>query len=221
MGKSIGKAIVTDGLVLALDAANKKSYPGTGTTWSDLSSNGNNGTLVNGPNFNNSNGGIFNFDGTDDYVSFQTITNNIYTLDFWYKMGGNDGTYGYFASGGANGVAISEGGTGNGLVYGRFYYWNGSSASVLSDIPSTTIWNNICVIINTTTNNLQLFGNGSQQYNSTVSGMATSVSNIGRYVVANNNFLKGNLATYKIYNKQLTPAEVLQNYNATKDRFGL
>jgi hypothetical protein len=51
--------------------------------------------------------------------------------------------------------------------------------------------------------------------------MATSITDIGRYVVANVNFLKGNLASYKIYNRALTSTEILQNFNATKRRFGL
>jgi len=210
--------IVRDGLVLWLDANDKTSYPGTGTTWRDLSLGGNNGTLINGPTFNSANGGSIVFDGVNDYVVFPTITNNIYTIDFWYKMGGNDGSFGYFASSGDNGFAISEGGGFAGLVYGRFYYWNGS-VNILTDIPSTTNWNHICVIINTTTNNLQLFGNGNQLNNSTISSMSTSVSNVGRYASGNSNFLKGNLASYKIYNRSLSFTEILQNYNATKNRY--
>jgi len=61
--------IVTDGLVLALDAGNTKSYPGSGTTWFDRSGNARNGTLTNGPTFSSANGGSIVFDGVDDYVS--------------------------------------------------------------------------------------------------------------------------------------------------------
>ena len=136
-------------------------------------------------------------------------------------MGGNDGSYGYFASSGDNGFAIDEGGVFTGLIYGRFYYWNGISINILGDIPSTTNWNHICVIIDTTSNNLQLFGNGNQLNNSTISNMSTSVSNIGRYIPLNLHFLKGNLASYKIYNRALSASVVLQNYNSTKTRFGL
>lgn len=60
--------IVTSGLVLYLDAANKKSYPGTGNIWTDLSGNGNNGTLVNGVAYSNTNSGMLVFDGVNDYV---------------------------------------------------------------------------------------------------------------------------------------------------------
>jgi len=63
-----GPDIVTDGLVLALDAANVKSYPGSGTTWRDLSGNDGNGTLTAGPTFSTDNGGVISFDGSDDAV---------------------------------------------------------------------------------------------------------------------------------------------------------
>ncbi len=63
-----GPDIVTNGLVLHLDAANSKSYLGSGTTWNDLSGNGNNATLTNGPSFSNSNRGSIVFDGTNDYA---------------------------------------------------------------------------------------------------------------------------------------------------------
>jgi len=217
-----GGNILADGLILCLDAANTKSYAGTGTVWTDLSRSGNNGALTNMgvTGFSSSNLGSIVFDGVDDYVSFSTITNNIYTIDFWYKMGGNNGTYGYFASSGNNGLAISEGGTINGLVYGQFYYWNGATNN-LSIIPSTTNWNHICVIINTSTNNIQLYGNGNLLSNTTVTSMSTSISNIGRFVLSNNNFLNGFLSKYSIYNRALSASEVLQNYNATKGRFGL
>jgi hypothetical protein len=74
MGFYRGANVVTSGLVLALDAANTKSYPGSGTTWSDLSGNGNTGTLTNGPTFNSANGGSIAFDGIDDYTNLGLVT---------------------------------------------------------------------------------------------------------------------------------------------------
>jgi hypothetical protein len=214
-----GVNIVTNGLVLYLDASNTKSYVSGSTTWNDVSRSGNNGALINGPTFNSANGGSIVFDGTNDYVSFSSITNNIYTIDFWYKMGGNDGSYGYFASSGNNGFAIGEGGAG--ITYGQFYYWNSSVSTGLGSIPSTTNWNHICTLINVSTNNIQIYGNGTQLSNSTISNMSTSISNIGRHITLNTHYLKGNLSSYKLYNRALSASEVLQNYNATKSRFGL
>lgn len=69
-----GPNIVTDGLVLYLDAANTKSYPGSGTTWNDLSGNGNNGTLINGYIFNSIGNGNLVFDGSNDYVNINAQT---------------------------------------------------------------------------------------------------------------------------------------------------
>jgi len=83
-----GPNIVTDGLVLHLDAANAKSYPGTGTTWSDLSGNGNGGTLINGPTFDSGNNGSIVFDGVNDYASSNNSLGNGWneiTVSTWVK----------------------------------------------------------------------------------------------------------------------------------------
>ena len=72
MGLSHSPNIVTDVLVLCLDAANRRSYPGSGNSWLDLSGNGNNGTLTNGPTYSSANGGSLVFDGVDDYVNCGT-----------------------------------------------------------------------------------------------------------------------------------------------------
>jgi len=69
MGITYNTSIVRNGLVLHLDAANRKSYPGTGTTWTDLSGLNNNGTLTNGVSYQSVNQGAFNFDGIDDFVT--------------------------------------------------------------------------------------------------------------------------------------------------------
>jgi hypothetical protein len=90
--------IVTNGLVLALDAAKKDSYPGSGTLWRDISGNGNNGTLTNGPTFNSGNGGSIVFDGVNDYVQYETSLdpyisgNRDFTIELWvYKNTSGDG----------------------------------------------------------------------------------------------------------------------------------
>ena len=83
MGLAHSPRIVTDGLVLCLDAGNTKSYPGSGTTWTDLSGNGNTGTLTNGVGYSGDNLGSLSFDGVNDFTS--TITGedfNFGTGDF-------------------------------------------------------------------------------------------------------------------------------------------
>jgi len=86
MGISRGPKIVSSGLVLCLDAANKLSYPGTGTTWTDLSGTGKNLTLTNGPTFNAGNMGSIVFDGTNDYAVVNPVSAfNIYCISMWFK----------------------------------------------------------------------------------------------------------------------------------------
>lgn len=92
-----GPNIITDGLVLALDAGNTKSYPGSGTTWNDVSGNGNNGTLINGPTFDTGNGGSVVFDGVDDHFTTSTtptelLGNPSFTISMWVKRLSNEVT---------------------------------------------------------------------------------------------------------------------------------
>ena len=92
--------IVTDGLVLYMDAANSKSYVSGSTTWNDISRSGNNGTLINGPTFNSSNGGSIVFDGTNDYVNLSDSDNWFYTgnftIEFWYYFNSVPDSLGQF-----------------------------------------------------------------------------------------------------------------------------
>jgi hypothetical protein len=90
MGVYAGPEINESGLVLCLDAGNTKSYPGSGTTWTDLSGNGNTGTLVNGPTYSSANGGSIVFDGSNDYIQTNfnyslTSSNTEFTCAAWYK----------------------------------------------------------------------------------------------------------------------------------------
>ena len=83
--------ILTDGLVFAVDAANKKSYPGSGTTWTDLAGS-NDGTLTNGPTFNSGDGGSIVFDGTDDLVDFGNnfghyTSGSFHSVNFGFLLG--------------------------------------------------------------------------------------------------------------------------------------
>jgi hypothetical protein len=88
MSGKTGPDIIESGLVLCLDAANKNSYRGSGTTWTDLSGNGNNGTLTNGPTFSAGNQGSIVFDGVDDYVEVSNASSlnaSTQTISVWYN----------------------------------------------------------------------------------------------------------------------------------------
>jgi hypothetical protein len=226
--------IVTDGLVLALDAGNTKSYPGTGTTWFDKSGRGNNGTLFNDPTFNSGNGGSIVFDGTNDYIdlgnnssitTFTSLTINTWvkpvTLPGFFNQGriiirGDDSYRLYWYD---NGVGSSN----------KLYFFSSDigetgladSVGYLTSNFTVNSWYNITALYNGS--QTQLFVNGSLVATSAgKSGTITGTNNIqlGRSN-GNEYFLNGNIASIQLYNRALSASEVLQNYNATKGRFGL
>jgi hypothetical protein len=219
MGFYRGPYTVTDGLVLCLDAANSKSYPGTGTTWGDLSGNGNNGTLVNSPTYSSANGGTFNFDETNDYVLVNNtaiLPTAAYTKIAVFRpesstsniiSGGSDGQHAFWMGG--TSTTLQAGHTGN---WGTVTY---SPGDMLNQ------WWIGAVTFNTVTGWV-LYLNG-QQVNtnaSTTTFVGGNVVRIAAYTNASNLF-DGDIAIAMIYNRVLSAQEILQNYNATKSRFGL
>ena len=123
-----GPEIANDGLVLALDAANPRSYPGSGTTWTDLSGNGNNGTLVNVPTYSNANGGSIVFDGVDDYVSGSISTINSWSMCLWYLSTDITSQVVFYPfSGTTSATGLGFGGTLNATTNNRWYFFDGTN----------------------------------------------------------------------------------------------
>lgn len=227
MGISAGPDMIQNGLVLALDAADRNSYISGSTTWTDISGNNNNGTLINGPTFNSANQGSIVFDGTNDYVSTAGInlTLNEFTIATWLfvtEPQPNDYSSIVFSRGavvtGLHFLGIASGGNGYKLSYthnGGGYTWAGA--------PSVTpsVWNNVTLIFRTT--GAFFYINGQFLASNLVSIPATNLLalQIGRDSSVFGRYYKGNLANTLIYNRALSAQEVLQNYNATKTRFGL
>jgi len=227
--------IVQDGLFLYLDAGNVNSYPGSGTLWTDLTGNGNNGNLINGPTFSGVNGGTIVFDGTNDNIEMvNTIlldTGIPKTFSFW--------VYSLVSSGGRS--LISDMGYGGDRGWWLFcnyttgQIWFGGSNN-LSDgnlIYRTTTnanlsantWYNIVLTYNPSTptasfylNGTLLLDNGNTIYN-TYSNPST-YTQIGAYGgVSPNAPWNGYISQVLGYNKVLTGSEILQNYNVLKNRF--
>ena len=218
-----GPNIVVDGLVLSLDAANTKSYPGTGTVWSDLSRNGNNGTLTNGPTFNAGNGGNIVFDGVNDFISILGSTSiTTATLLIWvYRDGAQPNYAGIFYSRGfqANGMSFFS--TTNNLSY----TWNSSSSTFTfsSNLNVPNLQWSMCAVSISATNAILYVGSSSGLLSATnnVSNSSTIVNGLR---IASDNFwspFKGSVSNAMFYNRALSPTEILQNFNATKGRFGL
>ena len=212
MATRYSPAIVTSGLVLCLDAANPKSYSGTGTTWTDLSGNGYNGTLVNSPTFSQ---GVFTFNGSTNYinvsgVNFATGTSTI--------MGAARYT------GATRGRIIN--GLNNNWLMGHWanttqnYYAEGWVSAVSSGTNDTN-WRIMTATSNTTSPSYSLYVNGTLSVSNTNGTAGPNGLCIGAYAGGVGEFSTGQCGFVLAYNRILTAAEILQNYNATKSRFGL
>jgi hypothetical protein len=229
--------IVGNGLVLNLDAGINESYPGSGTTWTDLSGIGNNGTLINGPTFDSANSGSIVFDGVNDFIQipyssywdsnvFGTATN--FTIECWYKpdlfknwdtiieKSSNSGYYSesegpaiWTNAGSIQGV-FSSGVTGN----------PGGSYVIISYSTTTLKWYHITFTGDGTT--LRLYVDGVQRATGAISSRTVAVSNgnVGPRFGARA-AMNGKLGVARFYTKALSADEVLQNFNAQRSRFGI
>jgi hypothetical protein len=220
--------IVTDGLVLCLDAGNTKSYPGSGTTWTDLSGNGNTGTLVNGVGYGN---GYLSFDGSNDYVSVALGSNiafgtNPFSVEFWVRF--NSGFPAYLFDTRSTSKTTTWALFINGS--GKLEWYTGSTSYFYGDSSNPTWsgdsgWRHIVVSReNTSSNGIKLYINSSlisQTTDTTNYSTSSAISYVGcRYTFTE--FLSSNFSVFRIYkNKALTASEIQQNFNTLRGRFGI
>jgi hypothetical protein len=226
-----GAPIVDSSLQLWLDAAQTTSYPGTGTTWTDLSGNGRTGTLTNGPTYSATNGGSIVFDGINDYVSCTgSLTVTAATFVAWIRRDGTQNPYDgiiYCRGTGSNvsGLAIGQTGTTNEIGY----TWHNQSSSYFFTsnltIPDLT-WCMIAVSVTSTAATLYLCQtSGITTATNTTSHPSTLLSNI--HLAQDNvpplydRWFKGNIGAAQIYNKALTADEISTNFNALRNRYGI
>lgn len=204
--------IITTNLLMHLDAGNSASYPGTGTTWTDLTGNGYNGTLVNGVGYSSLNGGSLSFDGTDDIVNLSNVgTTNTFTLNMWiYPIPSSDSYGTLFAQTSSAGIFYL------GSSKKITYYTTGIDRITTSALIENR-WNNVVVINNG--------GNVSFYINSVLD--ASTFSSVNGFIgamIGNDNMsenFKGNISIINLYNRVLSSTEILQNYNAIRGRYGL
>ena len=231
MGLSHSPRIVTDGLVFCVDAGDKMSYPGAGTTWTDLSKNRNNGTLVNGPTFNSSNGGNIVFDGTNDYISItrnSTITPDYISICGWIKINSKSSSQFLLAlprsvNGGASYMMYYSLSLDGFVAYARTNS-TGTIQTTSTFSPDTGRWYFLSMTSNGS--NLILFIDGefeaSSSFSSVLEYSGSTVLRIGSYDNQGTpTYTNGNIALTQIYNRALSAQEIKQNYKATKGRFGL
>jgi hypothetical protein len=229
--------IVRDGLVLNLDAGNLASYPGSGTTWTDVSGGSNNGTLVNTPTYSSANGGSLVFNGSTQYATLPTNlliheTGNPFTFSIWFKTSSTGIILGQTStstpnSGGGYVPAIYVGT--NGLLY-TSCFWGGSTGN--QSVTSTTVnngnWNNITVTFSSGTQTSYLNGTSyatlaktQTNYTSTYFYFLGTGTGASWTSFPASPYFNGSIATTSYYNKALTAAEIQQNYNALATRYGL
>jgi len=214
-------------LVLALDAAERLSYPRTGTTWRDLSGNSNNGTLTNGPTFSAGNQGSIVFDGTNDYVgSFPTQISGVGSKTICAFI--------YPTTTSRAGICGTRSVNGDGWVFtinrttsGNLSYFHTGTATEIQVAAGivTNTWTQVCVTYSTTSTTIILYKNG-YQVGTSFTTAVPPVSSAFNGVIGDEEYtfsvpFKGNMSSVQIYNRALTAVEILQNYNATKSRFGL
>lgn len=237
MAFNFSPKIVTDGLVLALDAGNTKSYPGSGTTWSDLSKNVNNATLINGTTFSSDNNGGITFDGTNDYYSspYQGSLSD-HTVVVVAKITNLEKDW----------IPIMEFSSSiSGISYAAHYYIVGNTngnyptrRNCFGANWQTTIiqqnWGSPS-LVNVTTNQTYMFtgrarggiGDTFQNVNKTKDSVNITYNNIPLTEIKNSRQIGGTFYfpgikyLNLVYNRGISDLEILQNYNALKGRFGL
>lgn len=205
--------IVTDGLILCLDAANPRSYPSTGTTWNDLSGNNRTTTLVNTPTFNNTGGGNVTFDGTNDYATVNLPASDTVTYSFWVNIlnlvvVGGEGTL-FTAPSDQGSISIVNG--------TNWFSWNQGGRT--GPAATANVWTNFVLTGNASSTRFYLnsvltnsFGSGTTLLSGT--GYFCSYSDQSRN-------LNARLGNITFYNRVLSAQEIVQNYNALRARYGV
>ena len=231
MGAFGGPDIITDGLIFAVDAGSTRSYAGSGTTAYDLVT-GETATLTNGVGFNSANGGFWEFDGTDDYISLPSSLATALnggtqaSVFIWIRLNNQNNTVGDTGI-----IQLSNFNNSNGNLY---FYNNGytyldifRTDRVSQVFPNNTIdatsWQLLTITTLPGASNWRAYLNGVLVKQATGQNTVSVNSSIqGGLTLGRNNtsrFTYGDIAACQIYNTALTDVEVLQNYNAQKNRF--
>lgn len=222
--------LVTNGLILALDAGNLVSYEGLGLTWKDMTPNANNGTLTNGPIFSLNRGGTFTFDGTDDRISLPNVAvlrPSAFTATVWVNCitaeGGQKAIFSSYYELPVAGFSFQLVGTRVRFFVGNN---NGPGAGTYQDYTgslnvSINTWNHIAVSYDGTST-MRIYVNGVADSTATwTGGCVYNVSNTKIQVGSNIDVshFPGSISNLQLYNRPLLATEILQNYNTYRNKF--
>jgi len=216
------------GLLLNLDAGNSISYPGSGTTWTDLSGNGNNGTLINGVGYSGANGGALSFDGVSGYVNVGNMSTNFtggITISSWaYPTSTNNwARFADFGNGTQNdNIVFARNGTSNNIYY-EVKNGTANGTAVQASVVELNKWQYFSVSEDNQ-GNVSLYKNGSLVAvgSTNIPNNITRISNfIGRSNWMADSYYTGSVSDFTIYNRKLLQTEIQQNFNSLKGRYGL
>lgn len=211
-------SIVTDGLVFCIDAANPRCYPGSGTDLTDNIS-GISASLAGGVGFSSANYGTFTFDGSNDNINFGN-SNSVKllngTISAWVKTSSPGGGFrGIMAKQYAYGLFYSDGV----LVA---YDWGGSATRSTGVNIADGAWKNVVMTFQSAVSNgTRIYINGSLALTTTMTWLNDTQSLYGGAEVSANQYAACSGSIFSLYNRPLSAAEVLQNYNAARKRYGL
>lgn len=228
-----GPYVATDGLLAYFDAGNTASYPGSGTTWYDISGNKRNATLVNSPTFNSANNGTLVFsDGTYQHATFATPGNlSVWTVDCWFKTAKSFTgkvtsliTNEYDLASKLNVSLGTNYAPNNYQLQAGFF--NGAWRTTTSGVtPTIGVWYYLTGTYDGTT--IRLYSNGVEVSNVVYSGTPQSG---GNYRIARRwdasatdsaNYFDGSISVVRLYNRALSAPEVLRNFESMRSRFGI
>lgn len=229
--------IITTGLVLALDAADINSYPGSGSTWYDLAGGNHHGTLYNGTSYTTINGvKALTLDGTNNWIGNTTLTGGLssFTLELMFYHNGLD-------QGGSYGI-ISMGTNGN---YGPMFYchtscmgshyfpgspsgdypggmgsWVNNTWNIFTWVFTDTVPDSSIGSLKTYVNGIQVDGTSNFNFQNGGMGRGSNGYGLGTYSGGGAPY-KGSFSQFRVYNRALSAQEVLQNFNVQKTRYGL
>ena len=203
--------------VLCLDAGSRISYPGSGTTWTDLSGNGSTGTLTNGPTYSSANGGSIVFDGANDIVSIgdvATLRTLLITITCFFKTNSTSAYQVFYTK--SNGTTGFYGG----LYSGKLFIQNDSGYTELGNVIPDLNWHYAALTYDGTQAKTYLDGILGQTKTLGPAIILTAPAYISTYNGTANPF-NGNISSVNIYNRALSAAEISQNFNLLRGRYGI
>jgi hypothetical protein len=215
--------IAKDGLVLHLDAANIKSYPGSGSTWFDLSSGGNNLTFTNSPTWNTS--GFFSTGSTGYFTGSGTSSiptgNSNYTMIVWARKNSGWGTSGIISIGGFLISNISNALRTAGSVGGFSHYWWSNDLIVSNNNAGISNGTWFMVTAQFDGSNRRIWANTINVGSDTPTNHNVTSTTIQVGKTYSTEYFQGDIAVAYIYNRALTEQELKQNFNALRGRYGI